>query len=329
MGNLQYLIEKGPKFIDPRGRDHISYFDQLRQYNLGLQERLAETLDDRYHSNYKDNFFIATTGSDGRLEKGPQSKVELIAYTPINSKIEIKDIVNEIIEDDEIKLFDPSVEYKKMVIGKLSLFNEDPNRVFPNRVLDSRFLYGNELLLPLTLRNIADEFTGIYGKRIITKLKDQERYARKISREGRANFQGNELTHVNFEEGIAFYDDEDNLGPKRGSFKYGPMRLIQTSMSKGIIKKIYNKDFDLDILRHYPTNTVDRLHFFETENLSGLNSSEVSDLADNYKWFLWIYHCGQENWRLDKQSKTKFDPEDAKMRVEDTLEIMKGSKIIV
>ena len=58
MGNLQYLIEKGPKFIDPRGRDHISYFDQLRQYNLGLQERLAETLDDRYHSNYKDNFFI-------------------------------------------------------------------------------------------------------------------------------------------------------------------------------------------------------------------------------------------------------------------------------
>jgi len=32
---------------------------------------------------------------------------------------------------------------------------------------------------------------------------------------------------------------------------------------------------------HYPTNTVDRLHFFEAEDLSSLTSSEISDLADN------------------------------------------------
>lgn len=321
-------VTNEPRFIDPRERGYASYFDQLRQYNLRLQDRLVRTLPDEHPSEYADRFFIATTGSDGRLEKGPQSKVELIVYSPLEIRQEVKDVVDEIIDDDSLRTFDPIVEYKKLCTGKLSLYKEDPNRVFPNRVLDSRFLYGNDLLLPLALRGIADEFTAEHMNRILKNAKDQERYARKIAREGKANFQGNDIVHVDLHEGIAHYDDENHFGPKRGSFKYGPLRLIQTSMTRGIARRISTRDFDLDHLDDYPTNTVDRLHFLETEDLTGLTHSEIADLADNYKWFLWVYHQGQENWRLDKQTETRFDKEDGKHRLEDTLKIIEGARIL-
>ena len=320
---------KLPRFIQPRSRDYVSYHDHLRQYNHALQRQVSEALRDHLGDNYDANFVMATTGSDGRLEKGPQSKIEIVVIGKGDYKEKSGDALNFIENGIEGSLFHPDLEFKTLGQLYIAGYNGDIEKAYPTRVSDARFLYGNCGVLVESYRQLYSEIVmRDVGRRILDSMVSGRRRARQICESGKGSFKKQEICHFDLENGVAFYDSEHIDLPHRGSFKFGPLRLVQYGLAVELIRKLRDKDFDLDLLENMPTNTVDRFNFFETEGRTGLTQNELSDLTDSYKFFLHQYHIAQENFRVDRQNTTSFDINDVRSRLGDIVEIANSGRMI-
>lgn len=313
-----------PKFVDPRNRNYTTYHNQLEQYSLSFQRQITDALCSEFVGKEADaHYSISTTGSDGRLEKGPQSKIELVVFEDKEQQKGPEAELAKLREWLGDSLF-TEVEFK--TIGRLFLsgYKGDINRPYPTRVLDSRLLYGNYGQNHAALMQIATELNLDEGRVIIDKFGDYLRRAKKIAKEGKGRFKGSEITHFDLEEGVAFYDNESSTGALRSSFKQGPLRLVQFGLTQDIMKKIRNKDFDLDLMDHLPQNTVDRILFFETEGKVKPAHQKIESLVDNYKFFLWQYHLAQENWRTEEKKETAFDKAEVRERLNDLVGIVES-----
>lgn len=320
---------KSPRFTQPRTRDYSSYHDHLRQYNHALQRQVTEALNDSLGENYDANFVLATTGSDGRLEKGPQSKIEIVVIGRGDYREKAKPALDLIQNGLDGGLFHPDLEFKTLDELFIAGYNGDIGKAYPTRVSDARFLYGNCGVLVGAYRQLFSELSmKEEGKSILDSMVYGRRRARQISETGKGLFKKQEITHFDLDEGVAFYDCEHVNSTHRGSFKFGPLRLVQYGLAVDLIRHIRDKNFDLDLLEHMPTNTVDRLNFFETEGRSGLSQEEIEDLSDCYKFFLHQYHLAQEAWRADKSNKTFFDRDEVKVRLDDVVRIVMSGRMV-
>lgn len=312
-----------PRFVDPRSRNYTTYHNQLEQYGLSFQRQITQALCSEFPGQEVDaSYSISTTGSDGRLEKGPQSKIELVIFGYKEKQKDPETALAKVRGWLGDSLF-PEIEFKNVGRLFLSGYMGDINRPYPTRVLDSRFLYGNYRQNHAALMQIATELNLDAGRTIIDKFKDYLRRAKKITREGKGRFKGREVTHFDLNDGVAFYDNE-SVGIARSSFKQGPLRLVQFGLTSEIMRKIRNKDFDLDLLDHMPQNTVDRILFFETEGKAKLPHQKIESLVDNYMFFLWQYHLAQENWRIDRKKETGFDKIEVKERLKDLTSLVES-----
>lgn len=315
-------------FVTPKNRDYTSYHDQLRQYNISLQRYVGNSLVQRLGRCVDDGCVILTTGSDGRLEKGPQSLMEFMLLRE-SSRDNLKPLKDVLDSDLNEGFYDPIFESKTLGKQVISAYKGDIDRIFPTRVFDMRFIHGNPDLVFKAHKQIYSELKSTLGGKILNKVRKDARHARHLSESGSSRVKGQEITHFDIDSGASYFDLVGNQ-VLVGSFKFGPLRLVQYRLASEIIQSVIDEDANsyLDMVYHFPTNTVERLHFLEVENLSGLSHQEVEILSDCYKYFLWQYHLSQEKWRTEGEKRTQFDTKEVQERLKDTIKIATSNRIL-
>ncbi len=143
--NKSYACKTGenfslPEYVNPMERNYLAYHCSIKTFNLLLQERVSKFLEDEI--GFNGSYSFVTTGSDGRLEKGPQSKFELVILmreTP--SAQDVVNATNQIVSEYNRTLFGKP-EIKNLDNDTLSYYFNNPKRVYPTRMLDMKHITG-------------------------------------------------------------------------------------------------------------------------------------------------------------------------------------------
>lgn len=205
----------------------------------------------------------------------------------------------------------------------MSYFNNNPDRVFPTRTMDMRFLYGNPALLEKAYGLLCQEINGALGARIREHVKSARYNAKLAMRKGTQRFRKQDIAHFDLDEGIAFYDESpDSLGGMSLSFKVGPLRFVQYSFADWALKFACLSG-DGNPFKKLPSNTVDRFLMLEAEGLTRLSHGQFRDIVDAYKYFLWLYHSSQFNFKNGSTS-TQFDKSQVRERIDALDKILEG-----
>jgi len=308
-------------YVDPSVQDYREYFDHLRAYN----ERVKGTLYSDFTSLLgKDlnRIALSTTGSDARSEKGPASLIEIMLLS-IGKGLPVSEVSEKIrvyaANHKGLGIFD-YVEVKPIDEGRISdciLAKGTPEEVTlisPNRIFDASFLIGDEEIFALAKNALVNEVRSEVGKSLYGRIKEKVRSHRKVTVSGVQSYKGQEIKHFDLDAGMATYDPEAGLY----SFKQGPLRAVQYSLVRDQMKAIRNGSSASISL---PSNTVDKLNMLEVQNNTSLTHDQVRDLADSYKYFLWLYHRSQAAYATKGLKEIGFDSSQVRDRVKSLAEL--------
>lgn len=301
------------------------YIDYLIEFNLDIHTFVKRILSDTFGvmEKYDLNQAICATGSDGRYEKGPGSKLEFILLTNqpgITSMV--KHVMKELNGFNGNLEIEDTIEQKHLKRDIMSCYNNESSRTYPTRITDAAFLYGDESMLRMAKAKMVKEFQGEKGKSILKRVNARRKEYEKILINGKQKHKNMEISHFDLEEGISTFSTEEY----KLSFKIGPLRYIQTSIMQDLIKYARAEKYkkSLSLFTTLPTNTEDKLLFFEEEKILSLTRAQAAELADNYNYFLWEYNKAQENMNFYNEKQTPFDKIEVKDRLASIREILKN-----
>ncbi len=316
-----------PNYISPSDFDPKSYVSAIREANTIFQDYVGDKLK-RAFPDYDGSFVIVTTGSDGRLEKGPYetSKLEFIVISRDSRNSMIKPML-ELLAEMQPGELDKFVENKNLETDEMSTYNGDRSRTFPNRILDASYLYGEENIIQNARRKMFNEFTGVRGRGIYERVRDRKKeYRQIILKDGAQSFKGDVLKHFEFGDNTV----KANFDPKKGTFgfKLGPLRYIQITMMNELARYYRGLDEDtrerkIGILTSLPTNTEQRLYTLAAYRGLNLGDSETKSLVDVYSYFVWAYNLSQHHFQKDGVTELEFDKQDVKNRLDELIGILK------
>lgn len=302
-------------YVGPFDKDYVGYFDYLKAYNRDIHKRLAGFLKD-YCEDVRD-FAVCFVGSDARHEKGPVSLAELLIIHDSKKGLESFEKcsanVAESLVASELYHFIEGIEVKSSTYENGQLLSESVciNKkgdsvcfVSPNRLFDSRFVYGDEQVYDLILGNFVTELFSDVGAAVFKKIKSRVRDHSKITLSGLQKYKGNVIQHVDLENGFAYY----NLEGKH-SFKQGPLRTLQFALVRDQIRSI--REGCSNLILGLPRGTVGKLNHLAVLDKLNLSSGELSDLTDSYKYFLWLYHKSQ--WSAQRNGCEKIEIDSAEV----------------
>jgi len=289
--------------INPSDYNYKEYPNVLKSINSIYQTNVKKILTD-YLPEDNSRYAIATTGSDGRLEKNLFSPLEIIIIykdQPEEERDRILKNIFHIINDNKEHFFE-EYEYKPLDKNDeiFSYFLNIPKKVYPGRILDARLLIGcnnvfneykNKLYFELINRDI--------GKRIKKKTYDRLRSNRKVLRTGEDKF-GH---HIHYENGLLLYEPITKIF----STKYPLLRPVQYKLTYEILKAIRNNKIDNNTLRDLKQNTIDKISYLYYGGFLKLNSREIEDIKDAYSYSLYYYHLSEENYKLYNSIVTEID----------------------
>jgi len=302
---------KKPVHIEPESRNYKDYFDHIKAYNAALHTEIEKLLAVAL-AGLDNGFSIGTIGSDGRLEKGPGSLVEVIQFCDGSARLGVREILESMVTEDNRNIFEPRIERKNITTDSMSestitFADNEVKLISPNRVFDTHFLYGNEETHVRAKQKLAEQLVSSRAKGVYEKIGDKVRQHRKITETGMQSYKGDPIQHYDISQGVATYD------PKRGlwSFKQGPLRYAQFVLVRDQIRTI--RDGSANAVLMLPTNTVDKMNAIEVQGMSQVPSENFADAADCYKFFLWQYHRSQAAHKKGQQT-IMYDGKEAKER---------------
>ena len=260
---------------------------------VGLNKLASSRVADALSSFNEKDFCIVTVGSDGRLEKGMFSPLEIVLYTPEkNERLEAKIKSLDIIDGSglEVRLPSDSVSYAY----------SDPAKVYPSRTIDSYFLLGNKDLLTAARVKLIDELST-QGRRILENLSQRKKEARQTNGRGWQTYKGARGTHFDLSLNQAYFGlDVRGEYPefKNRSFKNGPLRYIQIAVEQAVCRYLRmqaeGKQELVEFLDKLPTSTVDRIGILADMDL--LKIRVPADLIETYLFFLYLYHTSENEY---------------------------------
>ncbi|MGB9707575.1 MAG: hypothetical protein ACPL1D_02380, partial [Microgenomates group bacterium] len=204
---------------------------------------------------------VIIIGSDGKEERHPQSKTELvILYQNTEDDLQKK------IKLALSQLGDPTLlieDFKNISEGTLSFYNNDPKTIYPDRILNSILVWGDVSIYTKARIKVLLEMTedSNQGKRIREEIKKQLSAHRQTTKTGRFRNQ------VVFDNTYQYYFESDNPKEWRHGFKMGPLRAVQRRLDLLTIEAFKKGKLTLDEIESLPTNTVERIDFFVTHGL--------------------------------------------------------------
>ncbi len=288
----------------------------------------------------EEGVIIACVGSDGRTEKGFESKLEITMYhNGVAPHIieEIRRIVMCLKDDDFKQLInDQNIEIKDITRDTMNYGYGNTHLVSPGRVMDSFVLYGNPQLLRIAKERLVEEWIDLErGRRFVDYLCSRRKAARHIMIRGTEMVRGALVTHLDFDHGIAYYynhvhgDSENAVGQTR-SFKFGPLRFIQISVEKAVAlaARSFVARGELDkavgLVMGIPNSTAEKLQYLAGERVLNLAPADLADLIDCYLRFLQLYHISEFKF---KQGHTElaFDVTEVRGRTDAINRLLTGS----
>lgn len=253
---------------------------------------------------------IIVVGSDGKLERHPQSQTEIVVLSTYSKlALEIsKTIKDYLVIHHPYEHFDLEPkgipEYKALNNGYMSYAYNNPNLVYPDRMLNSILIAGDRVLYNQARIETLEEMGGDseVGKKIRYRLKKQLSSHRVACTSGIYN------REVIFDKDSnkQIYDEKNKKFGFKMAFLRAVQRRLDVIMARAIIDKIINPQ---EIISGFlPTNTIDRLDFLFKHNLIEMNSQQFEDLIEGYLWFLQRYHEIQETYKNKGSTiELKFD----------------------
>ncbi len=266
--------------------NHNYQAEILRFLSAGLKDWLRQ--DGR-------GYCIILPGSDGKEERHAQSKTEVILLLEATR--------SETLDELQTRLAQLAAEMSKQsagglplwevkivdVVGRtlpLSSYQHNPSQIYPDRVLNARFLMGDEELYRQARRQVLQEITR---PKVREEMAEQLRGYKKAIRTG--FFRGQQIFS---EERSEQYYSEDNEQMCLG-FKMAFLRAVQRKLDLLTAKLIREQKADVDYLaENLPTNTADKIDFFIDNGF--LEKSLGQRLQKAYLWFLQQYHYAQETF---------------------------------
>jgi len=308
----------------PSRMDYMGYQACVMEYNTILHSKVARALKEIL-PEFESECAIVTTGSDGRLEKGPVSPIEImVLMEPGERRAQLTLKLDELASSQKFSyVFDPNWEEKDPDSDELSWYvsnrlGKTLKFVSPNRLFDAAFLYGNMFTYLSVKDRLVTELKGKKGKKVKAAMKNKVREHSKVTLSGEQKYKGEVLMHYDLNEGVAHYDEDSSLW----SFKQGPIRLVQFALMKTFIAEL-RAGIEPGHVTDLPRNTVRKLNKLKQYKGGEFSEREFSDLGDCYTYFLWAYHHSQENYRQGQKT-FEFDPRDATERCKAIHDICKS-----
>ena len=204
-------IDDFPNYVSPTERSYLSYFSALKQYNLSFQNRVVEDLECMMNS-CDETLTVCTTGSDGRLEKGPKSQLELVLLKsgPISDDAELK-FVSYFINNFSSEIYREGIEIKDLKSDSMSFYENKRDRAFPQRMMDLIYFGGNKDFVFDVKEKLFFEWQGKSGKKILERVRKKKSEFKKVVNSGKQLFKTVELTHFDALTGESFYDQDSRI----------------------------------------------------------------------------------------------------------------------
>lgn len=310
-----------PVYVSPSQFDHVDYVQAIKGSNTSLHRRVNRLLQTLLSEVDQQRFSILTTGSDARLEKGPyhSSHLEMIILEEEELDPLVEKAVIETIENFS-EGGKGDLDIRKVGRDEMSYYMRDREKVFPTRIVDSVFLYGNRDLQSQAIQSLFEEFVGSEGQRISRHMGNRRRHHRSIVKSGGTQvYKGGELVHYEIDSNNAFsYFDPES---EKSSFKIGPLRAVQYDIMLGIMNAFRGAEEDtrktiFPFFRDLPRNTSERLYSMQSEGMLRLNNTEVRDLVNCYNYFVWAYNLAQEMYQNRGQVKLELPGNEVRERMD-------------
>lgn len=312
-------IKTKNKLILDRTRDIL--ISALKSYGP-MEEKICNHICGQPCATNCQHISIVATGSDGRLEKGHMTSIELILLHKNTSQSTIRDLI-EILNQlkstyGELLINTDNIEDKSLHgEGEMSYAFRSRDRPFPQRLVDAVQIFGCDSLMAEAKVNLLREWLGRIGKSVKRSLLDKKKEYEYTMLTGKQMWCRTPIMNYDFETGEAyFYNIIDRVMVR--SFKHGPLRFVQITLMNDIIslcRAIGRVNFDkaIDLLQKLPTPTVDKLRFLQDDGRLKFKYNELENVVDTYLYFLMLYHTSED---MARQGITtiKFDVEEARER---------------
>lgn len=275
------------------------YDDMVAAHNRALHFCVTDQLKRTFPSltSEEGDFAFAVTGSDGRNEKSPQSKIELVVLYGglqpdafFSAQAQIRDYVT------QKNSYDPSIECKNVNVDSSSLFNNEPDRAFPTRALDAICIAGNMAVYDAYKKNMLFEITDPKSRSLLDRFDNRRRESRQeIDRlDKRRSFDE--------QRGILYFDNE-----KTRATKHSHLRPVQYKLAADVFKSLRAGVLPKEYLDSFSRRTVDRLAQLYFDNRLKLSSDQVSDVSSAYSTAMYWYHLAEEAFFRDSAKEISVD----------------------
>ncbi len=281
----------------------LEYYGLVEVVNLNYLDEWRKEIEELFHDFDFQNTCFVVVGSDGRLEKHIQSRTEIVIFTRERLPIGFQQIKQRLLTasmpvefgwKDKVDLKDPS---KKDL--PFSSVYDNPQFIFPDRIINSVLLVGNEELYFEIRRKVIEEIVN--NPKIIRVLKKQFRSHRSAMLKGK--YRG--LVVFDLEGYVQFYDEEE--GKWRFGFKSAHLRAFQRFMLMLLSSYIKSKEGEVDfhsLSLEFPLNPIKQYEWFIRKGFLSrtyrdLSGKEIKseDVIEAYQWFLREYHRVQETYK--------------------------------
>ncbi len=288
--------------------DNKEYFEEVIRYNEKLYILSQQYIGNIYrYITYLIPVCFYTVGSDGRKEKGTDSKLEIkVVYRGENHHyLFIKGMLSEFINIKNHREIYDITEYKNLKDDTSIFLAYDNHRLFfPSRVYDSLLVMGDEELEREVLDKALQEIR-IYYKKINKYIRTRINNSKKIILTGKNKVRGKEIAHFDIDKGLLFYSGQDNYNIYSLSTKIGHLRFVQYLVEKIYTKSIKEGWMDIkDVVYHEPKQIIYRLQSLKDNKLLKMTQQDVDDLQDTYLYFLRLYHISQYQFKMRGQKQT-------------------------
>lgn len=255
------------------------YLDKTRQKLLPIKNFLEEN-----------NICAVVVGSDGKSERHPQSKTEIVYIQDQSSSQtitteEITDVYTKTTGFDYVKVFGTDIDSipEKVDLGKrvISFAFGDAKRIFPDRVLNSILVIGSAEIHQKARRMVLEELGS--GGQLSSVIKKELKRQRK--EHYKTCLTGSSRGKVCFNHNGQFYDESKH--PGRFGFKHGFIRLIQRDLDLRTQEMIVRGTWSINRAIELPSSTTGRISFLDYSK----------DTAEAFLWFLQRYHSVQEEYK--------------------------------
>jgi len=281
----------------------------LNQKNISeiVSKKIQELLTNSNHpvqENLETEILIA--GSDAREEKGASSQLELIILYDnpnwIHNYFNLVEILNGHIGQGVI---DDKSELKALGSNKIHLFRGNESQPYPSRIFDAIKLTESPKDLLNSAKQELEKIILTDGKSILETKRQRLKKFRQISKTGSTKEKSGIKTHFDLIKGEAYMDKTEYIC----SFKYGPIRQIQTWTTMQLIKTIRSESRENrpSIIHQIPNSTVEKIQFLEQFENNKSIIPHKSALQQLYIYFLHLYHISEHDYHFNNSRTTTFD----------------------